>query len=207
MQFFCTLFWTNWCHPDKDWLVVNSFWNQFALFCYIFSHSQQLEEIRKLLEEISQAETCCCKELFTSQLHVDSLFLPMLLEAKAKETIPVVETVAEIIEAPAIPSAQPLQRNLLMLCIIIVKLVSFLDITFLLYTVHNFSTFQFIPYCSIPLQVQKSLRDLRATVGTSKWSVEGSWNQRTSIDSDPNVERCLCKDIYIETCRSIMQRS
>ena len=35
----------------------------------------------------------------------------MLLEAKAKETIPA-ETVAEIIEAPTIPSAQPFQRNL-----------------------------------------------------------------------------------------------
>ncbi len=102
-----------WCHPDKDWLVVNRVFGISLHYSAIFfARSQQLEEIRKLLEEISQAETCCCKELFTSQLHVDSLFLPMLLEAKAKETIPVVETVAEIIEAPAIPSAQPLQRSL-----------------------------------------------------------------------------------------------
>lgn len=33
MQFFGTLVWTNWCHPDKDWLVrQQSFWNHFALF-------------------------------------------------------------------------------------------------------------------------------------------------------------------------------
>lgn len=37
MQFFVTLFGTNWYHPDKDWLVrQQSFRNHFALFCYIF---------------------------------------------------------------------------------------------------------------------------------------------------------------------------
>ena len=82
----------------------------FAIF---FFSSQQLEEIRKLLEEISQAEIEPFHSVHFSQLHVDGLFLPMLLEAKAKETIPAeTETVAEIIEAPTIPSAQPFQRNL-----------------------------------------------------------------------------------------------
>lgn len=82
---------------------------------YIFFSSQQLEEIRKLLEEISQAEIAAISQnLFTfPNFMLTVFFLPMLLEAKAKETIPAeTETVAEIIEAPTIPSAQPFQRNL-----------------------------------------------------------------------------------------------